>query len=178
LALDGLEETHVLDRDDDVIGEGLEEPNLGIAEGTHLVPGNSDRTDDGSVAQHRDSESGPKATRLLQVLELVLGIVEHVDDVHDAALEQRPADHGAALGHVLALAHQALVLRGERREGGDAVHVTLEAGDIAVLSLAELDRPVDHGLKHYVEVEGRLGDRLHDVVDRRGAQLRVVELPA
>jgi hypothetical protein len=176
LALDRLIQPDVLDRDDDVVGEGLEESDLRVAERADLVARNRDCPDHSAVAEHRNGKGSSVAARFLKVVRRVLRVCEYVCDVHYLLREQRAPDHRPTLRNVLSLANESLVVRLEGVERDDAVHVAVLTREVAVLGLAELDRAIDHGLEHDVEVERRLRDRLYHVLDGRGAQLRAFQL--
>jgi hypothetical protein len=82
-----LEESHVLDRDDDLVGEGLEQLDLVVREWPDDHPGDADDADADAVADHRDEEHAAEALFLLSGNESKLG--GDIGDVHDPSLEQR-----------------------------------------------------------------------------------------
>jgi hypothetical protein len=173
LPLDGLEEPNVLDRDDDVVGERLDQPDLCVDEGPHLVSRDRNRSDRNPLAQHRDAERGPEACDLLEVRQRVLLILEYVVDVHDPLFEQRPADDGSTFRRVDPRADQALVLGTHRCERCDPVLVrfAFATRDVAGIGIAEADRAVDHRLEDGIEVELAARDGLNDVAYGGGALL-------
>jgi hypothetical protein len=48
-----LEQPHILDRDDSLVGEGLQQSDVALAEGTDFGPRDDDCTTGLAIAQHR-----------------------------------------------------------------------------------------------------------------------------
>jgi hypothetical protein len=71
---------------------------------------------------------------------------------------------------------QTFVLGSEAREGGHPINVTDPPRDVAAIGMTQEHGSIDHGLEHLVEVEGRSGNRLDHVVDRRRSVLRLLQL--
>ena len=55
-----LEQARVLDGDDRLVGEGLQQRDLRIREGPHLLAANHDRPDRRALAQQRGHQHGPQ----------------------------------------------------------------------------------------------------------------------
>jgi hypothetical protein len=62
LLLQFREQPHVLDRDDRLVGEGLEERDFVVVESTGLAAGDRDRSDRGIAEQHRHHQDALVAT--------------------------------------------------------------------------------------------------------------------
>ena len=67
-----VEQPHVRDRDHRLVGEGLEQLNLGVREDARLPPRDEDGSDDLPLADHRHPEAATIATRLSGLFILVL----------------------------------------------------------------------------------------------------------
>src|SRR5207247_6672621 len=91
-----LEEAHVLDGDDRLVGEGLEEIDLRLGERAGLDPADSNRSDRVAIPQHRDGEKAPQAARLPDARERVRPVVEQIRNLCDSARRDR-ASTGAAV---------------------------------------------------------------------------------
>ncbi len=87
------EQANILDRDDGLVGEGLEQLDLGVGERRGLGLVDVDRANGKPIAQHRDGEDASEFGRLREGAVLVLGIRVHIGDAHD-----RPGKNGPAGG--------------------------------------------------------------------------------
>src|SRR5262249_61827350 len=101
LLLQLLEQPHVLNSNNSLVGEGLEKRDLSVGKRPGLRTSYGDHTKRRTVAQHRDGESTSQANRSYEPLSLslVLAIdllgIRHVDH---GALDDRPARHGCLAG--------------------------------------------------------------------------------
>src|SRR5262244_3569819 len=85
------EQAHVLDRDDGLVGEGLQELDLAIGERPGLGARHLDDADGSTLPQHGDEEAASPADRAAQGLMLVLRVEVDIGYVDNRALEDRPA---------------------------------------------------------------------------------------
>src|SRR5262249_12356592 len=85
-----LEQPHVLDGDDSLVGEGTEQGDLAVGEPSGFYPPNTDHAERDTISKHRDSEATPKADRTANLM-LVFGVEFNVGYVDFSALEDRPA---------------------------------------------------------------------------------------
>jgi hypothetical protein len=88
-----VEQPHVLDGNDGLVGEGLQQLDLVIRERPHLKPTNANRTDRPAVAQHWRRQAASIAERLL-IGGLVCRVCFRVRQMDDRALENRSSQHG------------------------------------------------------------------------------------
>jgi hypothetical protein len=107
LALDGVEQPCVRDRDRRLVGERLDELDLFVGERPCLEPGDPDHADELLVEERRDAEERAQAADLASP-PCVLGICENVRDVDRAPRQRNPADARPPVRHVRM---RALVLR-------------------------------------------------------------------
>jgi hypothetical protein len=84
--LDLLEQPHVLDRDDGLVGEGRDEGDLAVVEGFDSRATHRDYADHAPLAHHGDGQERPVAHESLGLALLVVGIGEYVGDVDRAPL--------------------------------------------------------------------------------------------
>src|SRR5262245_12178741 len=94
--LEFLEQAHVRDRDDRLVGKGLEERVLLVRERLRLASSGADDADGASVLQHRNQQNSPVSggPRHLQRHRGHAPVVLHVADVDDRPL-QNHAGHQA-----------------------------------------------------------------------------------
>ncbi len=85
-----VEQTHVLDRDDRLVGEGFQEPDLSVRKRLHLQPCDVDGADRRIAPHHRYGEDAAVADRAgaLGLLRIVRHVLR-VGDRDDAPLENR-----------------------------------------------------------------------------------------
>ena len=126
--------------------------------GLHLVTQDDQQADHVCVAQQRNAEHRAVLAGLLDLPCGVLGIREHVFDLHRTLLEQRAADHRAAVGHIFELGHQLEVGLGDRAVIGDHLVVVgawFGPEDVAEVGSTQLDGATDDRLQDVVEIESR-----------------------
>ena len=80
-----IEETHVLDRDHRLVGEGLEQVDLPLREGRGFGSRDGNRPDRCALVQHRHGQEAPEVYGLRDGLEPKLGIFTDVRNVDDIA---------------------------------------------------------------------------------------------
>ena len=87
-----VEQPHVLDRDHRLVGKGGDQFDLLLGEWAHAGSLQHDDTDWRSFPQKRDAQHGTKTGNPLSFDESVFRIRQHVGNVDDLALEQRPSE--------------------------------------------------------------------------------------
>ncbi len=94
-----LEQPHVLDGDDRLVGEGLEQRDLLVCERDRLAPRRHDHPDGLSVTNHRHDEQASDAQHLharpLRLGERRLGI--RIREIHDEPLARHPRRQGVVI---------------------------------------------------------------------------------
>ena len=176
-----LEQPHILDGDDCLIGEGFEQGHLGIGEGTHLRAQDRDRAEGLSLAQQRNLRHAVDGVELQQ-LERV-GILPFRDEVNivddDSPPIQNRAPPGETAGQGKRQAHQPLHLVAGVR--GVVEAVALEALDHRIARCTETHGALRDSLQHRLELGRRPGDDPKNVRGRRlaverGCQIAVARL--
>src|SRR5262249_49368586 len=84
--LEFLEQTHVLDGDDGLVGEGLQQLDLLVGERSHLAAPHADGADGGALTEDRDRENRPQGNGVAERM-CVLAIQPGVLEVDEAALD-------------------------------------------------------------------------------------------
>ena len=101
LRLQLREQADVLDGDDGLVGEGRHQVDLLLGEGPDVAPPHDQGPDGFALAEERHGQHGAIAEGgLLNRRRGVLGVLPHVVDVNDPALEDGPAGRGASVGAV------------------------------------------------------------------------------
>ena len=85
-----VEEAHVLDCDQRLIGERLHQGDLPIAERTHFPPPRGDDPDQLGVPQHGHRQDRPRVFKTVSRRRHPLRVGKNIGDVHDPALESGP----------------------------------------------------------------------------------------
>ena len=98
LVLDLLEQSHVLDGDARLVGEGGSKLDLFFAERSHGEAHQYDDADGIAFTQQRDTQDGAKPDSSLYVLQRVVGVGQHVGNLHRSAPEHRAAENAPLPG--------------------------------------------------------------------------------
>ena len=170
LAVAGLqlgEQADVLDRDDRLLGEGLQQRDLLGGEWPRLAAPDADGADGGPLAEDRHAEDGSQRDRLSQrvgVVRVEVGVL----DVHEPAIENgTPRGRGAVDGHRIGtmeggdprLVHAAH--RGHPELPAPGQEHRAEGG------VTEPARVLDDGLEDRLLVGRGAGDHPQDLARRR-----------
>jgi hypothetical protein len=170
LLLQFREQPDVLNGDDRLVGEGLEERNLPVAEGTHLLASDKDRPDRHAFTQQGSSQSRPRALsdlRRPRTWELSVDRRRQVMDVDDL-----PIEHCAAR-HVVPSQCPAIGRRTHERghlgaiRGHQVQTIAVELQDLRITGIAETRSPFGHGVHDRLQVRRRVADHLEDLARRR-----------
>jgi len=161
-----LEQANVLNRDDGLIGEGLEERDLLPRERAHLKPSDRDDADDGVLAHEWDDEHGAEAAALLQRFSLgIVAVGELVEDVvdvnrltlYDGAAGRRAPRHGTDVAHGLNDAEMRHAVN----------HAAVHPLDDRIDGAAQPCGTLCDGIEHGLDVRRRTGDHPQDLARRR-----------
>jgi hypothetical protein len=174
LLLEGLfgfiKQSHVLDRDHRLVGEGLQQRDLLVAQRSCRIADNGDRPDRGSVLDHRDDRHGPVSRRSeipLASREPFIHLL-HVGHVDHPAIEDGHAVHvlacqreGKALGPPSSALRIAL---GDRHQA----HLTVfGTGHRHARALEQTDPAANDRLEHGLHVGRGVRDDAQDLGGRR-----------
>ncbi len=162
-----LEQPHVLDGDDRLVGEGGHQLDLLVGEGPHLRPADHEDAADRALPEHGNGEDRPDLGAALAFGPAVLGIGHGVVDVDDASLEEGPARRRLPAGTVRVSLHDVDELGGLPVRDRHAIDVPFLAVDEPLVRAAEPHRALDEARQHRLEVEGRAADDLEDLAGRR-----------
>src|SRR4029450_776159 len=84
LVLERVEQPHVLDRNDGLVGESLQQRDVRLSEWTMLVSRHRNHPDDAPIEQHRHTESTPR-TKGHRYRMTKLSVCEHVREMDNCA---------------------------------------------------------------------------------------------
>ena len=150
-----LEEPHVLDGDHCLIGEGLQQRDLLVAERPHFRPPDDDHADGGVLARERCREDGAKAlgARAPGAVRILAagGLRLDVGDVERPPLQDGAPGDAARRDRTPAV----LAVRDERKLTGvrhTAQDVALDQENERVLAAAHPNRVPGHGVEHGLHV--------------------------
>ena len=165
--LDLVKQTHVLDRDHGLVGEGGDQLDLFARERPDDVPRHDDHADRRIPAQQRHAEHGALVALGLCLEPGELGVFEQVGYVHGPAFERGPAGYRCAPGHDRVLRHVPNELVFRRIAGRHAIlAVGFEPPDDRPVRLAEAGRGGDDGVQDRLQLGSRAADDIEDFAAR------------
>jgi len=146
-----LEQAHVLNGDDGLVGEGLEERDLPLAEELNLRSAELDAADGDTPSQQRNAENRAKAEppRVLDRVGKLAVFVLEVGDLYRARLEHRSAPDRPADQREREVSG-ALGDRTVMRDEGQPV--ALAAEDASILCLAQAGGALRDSVEHRLDV--------------------------
>src|SRR5215470_18314397 len=169
LLLELREQPYILDRDDGLVGEGLEQRDLLVSEGMDFGPADYDHADRYSFTQKRRRQHGAKATTDPWKLRLQPG-----RDVIDM---DRPAFDNGESSRIITADRTSRVGQGKGSKPGDEPQrVTLDAADYRVVCSAESSRILGNGIENRLDIGGRLTDDTKNLACRRLLLQRLAHL--
>jgi len=171
-----VEQPHVLDRDDGLVGKGLHEFDLALGEGPRLRAHQREDAFEFAVAQQRHAHAGAIVPDDLATVIVVFLVLRNVGYQHDSAQQARPSGHRLAVQLGRIAPQQFRELRrapGLRHELEDAVPIE---GNHAVGRVAKFDRGPGQAVEHRVEIERRAADDLQHVGGRGLLLQRLLEV--
>ena len=120
-----LEEPHILDRDNRLVGEGGDEVDLLLCERPGLGARQGDHADRFVLLQQRDPEHRPESADPLRVGPCVLRIHKTVRNMNHAGNESGSTDQSLSPAWDRVVPHELLVIRGEAVVRDKAVNVAV-----------------------------------------------------
>src|SRR5215467_12417961 len=175
-SLELLEQPHVLDGDDGLVGEGLEQRDLLVGERPYLISVDCDDTEQRSRSDHRDRHDTSDGVDQVLHPKCVLGLAQRIFDVDGLTLEggtprrATPSGHDGIFFEIRFELRAGVVLRCGMQT------LTVEPPDSTVLRAAEPHRVFDQRLEDWLEIEGRAADDLEDLARRRLLLQRLTNL--
>ena len=166
-----VEQADVLDGDDRLVGEGLEQGDLFVAESPRVFAKHSDRADGETFPEHRHDQDAPVAEGAggrLKVRRPDLGVLLDVGHVNRRAVEDRTARDGAPIGS--SWEHASKGIESWRRQivvCDEMEPFSVELEHRAEETVAQLDRAADDCVKHGLDVGWRTADHPEDLARRR-----------
>ena len=168
-----LEQPRVLDGDHRLVGEGLEQLDLGVGERDRIAPYDVDGTDRRVAFQHRHRQARavPDGARTLGT-DWIGDAVLRVGQGDHPALEQRARRHGAPAGRGrIGAADERRRLWGRAAVGGHRDHLAVETEHDAVETVAQPRRALRDHVEHGLHIGGRAADDVEHLA-RRGLILQ------
>src|SRR5262245_43890299 len=169
--LELLEEAHVLNRDDRLVGERGRQVDLLLSERPNFGSPNHDGTDEQALSEHRDTHDCTEASDPLCFELSKLRIGQDVEDVNRLVLKTHSPHHRLTSWGKLASQPELSKFWGGTEECSDAKDLAVESINVAVGSRAELRGVLDKGIEHWLEIERRAADDLEHLA-RRGLLLQ------
>src|SRR5262245_36405885 len=165
--LELLEQAHVLDGDDGLLGEGLEQRNLFVGEPTDHWAGHKDRSDRATLTPHGDDEQAtlPGETchsAYLRPLRALLLRVEHVNDgvVAKGSTGRQRSSNWRRIESCYHLGRRVL--------NTDQIdQIALEPEDRSENSVAQRHATAQDGVEDRLHVSRRAADDTQDLARRR-----------
>jgi len=143
------EEAHVLDRDDGLVGEGLQERDLAVGEWSGNQTGGTDGAYHLPFLQHRGSERTAKAGHSGQSPVGVFRVVEEGRDMGDGLRQDRPASHASSVRPSRKpLPHCLGTCRVEVYKRSDVHQLAIECDDESLISPAQSHRAVGDRIEY------------------------------
>src|SRR5262245_16150571 len=106
LVLDFIEQPYVLDRDDCLVGEGLNQLDLLVGEGLDSSALKNDHADRRSFPYQRNAENGADTAETCPLQESEFGIGLDIRDMNDAAIDKDPPGRVAAVNCERTILHE------------------------------------------------------------------------
>jgi len=91
-----LEQPRVLDGDDGLVGEGLKQSKLFLAEGPGSSSIEGHDTDNLAITDQWNPYGCSESNRFCKVVERKFRVIEHIRKMHDASLDKRPSRNGSS----------------------------------------------------------------------------------
>ena len=162
-----VEQPHVLDGDDGLVGEGLKELGLRVGEAAGPLSHDDDHAHGRPLAQEGHADEAPPAARLRQRMR-VLGILHHVFDVHDgAAQDDAPRRLFATRPNRVHLLDDPQRLRRVVVVGRDVNLLTVEPADEAIQPIAQAHGAPYDRVEDGLDIGRRARDDAQDLAGRR-----------
>jgi len=164
------EQAHVLDGDQRLVGEGLQERDLALAERPGFGAADRDGADGAAVAHHGHAEGRAESRRDRGLPSRMLRVRQDVGNVDDHAVTNRPGSGcGRGVGDAPRIdASESVELGRARAIRRLRLHpLALQARDEPDLGVAELDRALRDDGEDRLEIGGGAADHLEDITGGR-----------
>src|SRR5262245_9483154 len=155
-----VEQTHVLDRDHRLVGEGGDKVNLLLGEWPHRLALQDNDPDWISFPQQWQPQHRASAADLRSFLQGVFRIGQNIGDLDDASFLQDTTEDRSAPGWDSMLFHERLVFGRITVKGNLPEGIDIRACDADHVRLTQARGGLDQRLEHNFEVEGRAADDL------------------
>src|SRR5262245_62835763 len=168
LLLEIGEQPDVLDRNDCLVGEGLEQFNLFVREGPRLSLRNGERSNGMSFTQHRHREVASVICCLREALEHVFGVLMHVGNVRDAASQDGPSGVATPAWWRRERVTKSIgALWAKLIESDEMNELAVEREDATQRGVTEPERIRRHRVEHRLDVSLRAADDAQDLAGGR-----------
>ena len=168
---DLVEQPHVLDRDDRLVGESFQQFELPFGYRTGLAPARRDRAEHLIAAQHRHGDRAAPAARLREPARIAR-IGEYVLHLHDRPRGDRARGGAALIQRPRVVLHQQFHQRGRQVVLGDEMHpLAVMAEQTDEHGVAKARGVTCNGIEHRLRISLRLRDHLQHF-RRRGLLLQ------
>ncbi len=163
-----LEQPHVLDGDQRLIGERAKQLDLSLAELAWLTPTDGDRADGASFVKHGHGQRRAKTTRHRCLRDTVLLVDQDIRDMGDRAVTNRPRRcRCTASTHGVRAPNGIDSLRARAIHRDEVNPFAIEACDGARLSAAQPDGALGDDVEHWLDIRRGARDRPQDLARRR-----------
>src|SRR5262249_27307608 len=163
LLLNVVEQSHVLDRDHSLVGQGGEQLNLPLREGSNLGSGQCQYPDRVAFSQERNAKQRAKAPNSLGFKQAVIWVGQGVGNLNCSALLQDSPDERSSFRR------QRKVLEVLKQAGRESVvrdmivARALLSGNPRCVGLAQARCRLDQGIEYGLKLERRPADHLKHV---------------
>src|SRR5262245_4362834 len=182
-----VEQAHVLDRDQRLVGESGDELDLPVRERLDVIALETDDGDHYAVAQQRNPEHGALPADLLGLQHVVLGISQAIRQVNRFSLNRSSADQRAASRSYRMLKEVFDIVGPDVVGPHQVVFAVLQLEEKGMFRLAQASRCLQDGINYCLQLVGRARNDVEHVADRSliverfldlaGARLHLVEQP-
>ncbi len=171
-----IEQPHVFNSDNGLVGEGLNQFDLLLREWPYPVARKDENTHRHTLSKERDAKDRAVPSELLVFARAVFGVGEHIDNMDGLALQRHARCHGVA-SSLEGMRFCELFKFGwvsEVRRPAIEIAVALEDGRL--VGLAEAGSRLDERIEHRLQVERRAADDFQHIGSRRLLLQRIAQL--
>src|SRR6516165_7677766 len=162
-----VEQPHVLDRDQRLVGESGDELDLPVRERLDVIALETDDGDHYAVAQQRSPEHGALPADLLGLQHVVLGISQAIRQVNRFSLNRGSADQRAASRCYRMLKEVFDIVGPDVVGPHQVVFAVLQLEEKGMFRLAQARRCLQDCINDWLQLVGRARDDVQHVADRR-----------
>src|SRR5215831_2683650 len=161
-----VEQAHVLDRDQRLVGESGDELDLPVRERLDVIALETDDGDHYAVAQQRNPEHRAIAADLLGLQHVVLGISQAIRQVNRFSLNRGSADQRAASRSYRMLKEVFDIVSPDVVGPHQVVFAVLQLEEKGMFRLAQARRCLQDGINYWLQLVGRARNDVEHVTDR------------